>query len=171
MNKLAMLAGAILLMQSCTYAISPDLANRADKTIPFEAIEQDPDLYKGKILIVGGIISQTTSVKRGVLIEVLQKPLDYWGKPRRTTASGGSFLVYSPAPLDPLVYSAGREITVAGEVAGTRSKTLDDREYPYPILLSKELKLWPKEHQSWDRPQYLDPLYDPSDPGSSMRRY
>ncbi len=172
MKKIVLLMSIVLSFQGCSYAISPELAKRADKTIPFEALERDPEPYKGKLVILGGIITQTTTVKHGTLIEVLQKPLDYWGRPRRTDTSGGKFLVYYSAYLDPLVYAPERELTVAAEVEGTRSKALGDIEYSYPVVLSKELKLWPRERPPQYRPDYMDPLlYDPNAPGNSMRQY
>ncbi len=171
MKRFLFLISFSLLFQGCTYAISPDLARQADKTIPFESFERDPDRYKGKLVILGGIITQATPLKKGTLIEVLQKPLDYWGKPRRTDTTGGKFLVYYSAYLDPLVYAPEREITVAAEIEGMRSKVLGDIEYSYPVVLSRELKLWPKERPPQYRPEYMDPLlYDPNNP-SSMRQY
>ena len=171
MKKIAFLMSVALFFQGCSFAISPELAKRADKNIPFETLARDPDPYKGKLVILGGIITQTTPLKKGTLIEVLQKPLDYWGKPRRTDTSGGKFLVYYSSYLDPLVYAPERELTVAAEVEGTRSKALGDIEYSYPLVLSKELKLWPQERPPQYRPDYIDPLrYNPNDPGS-MRQY
>jgi outer membrane lipoprotein len=160
MKKVAYVIGVALILQGCTYAISPDLAKQADKTISFDKLLVDPDEYKGKLLILGGIITQTTSIKQGTLIEVDQQRLDYWGKPQRTKKTGGRFLVFYPGYLDAYVYSPGRDITVAGEVQGTRSPALGDKQYDYPIILSKELKLWPRVHESAAKPQWIDPLYD-----------
>jgi outer membrane lipoprotein len=172
MKRLAFLISIVLSFQGCTYAISPELAGQADKTISFEALERNPDSYQGKLVILGGIITQTTPAKQGTLIEVVQKPLDYWGKPARTAATGGKFIVYSPAYVDPLVYAPEREITVAAEVEGTRSKALGDIESAYPVVRSKELKLWPREQKPAYRPDYMDPLrYDPNNPGNSIRQY
>ncbi len=171
MKRFAFPIVAALLLQGCAFAISSDLAKQADKTISFESLERNPDTYKGKLVIVGGIITQTTPLKQGVLIEVLQRPLDYWGKPQRTDKTGGKFLVYSSSYLDPLVYAPERVITVAAEVEGFRSKALGDTEYSYPILRSRELKLWPRERSPQNHPDFMDPLrYDPNDP-SSMRQY
>lgn len=157
--------GALLLFQGCTYAISPDLASRADKNISFETIENDPETYKGKLVILGGTIVQTANIKQNTMLEVEQKPLDYWGKPKRTQRPGGRFKVLYTGYLNAMVYAPGREITVAAEVEGSRSKALGDNESGILIVLSKELKLWPRERQTWDKPQYMDPLlYDPYNP-------
>lgn len=164
MKRLAIVFGISLLIQSCTYAISPEMVDQSDKTLTFRQLQADPDTFKGKIIILGGIIAQTSNTKQGTLIEIIEKPLDYWGKPKRTDKNEGRFLVVHIGDLDPMIYAPGREITVAAEIEGTRSKALGEIEYNYPVVVAKELKLWERERQSWDRPQWIDPLYDPYSP-------
>jgi outer membrane lipoprotein len=155
-----------LFSQGCTYAISPDMAGRADKTITFDKLQSDPVSYKGKIVIFGGTISQITTLKQGSLIEVFQKPLDYWGEPERTRRTGGRFLAFHKGYLNTLAYAPGIDITIAGEVLGTGSPMIGDAQFDYPVILVKELKLWERAPRSQDKPQWMDPLYDPS---SSVR--
>jgi outer membrane lipoprotein len=166
MKIFTVLFGIMLFLHGCTYAVSPGMVEKADKTISFEKLRADPDLYQGKLLILGGTIAQITNLKQGSLIEVVQKPLDYWGKPKRTNRTGGRFLVLHSRYLNPMTYAPGRAITVAAEVEGTHSKALGDSAYSYPIVVSKELKLWERERQSWDSPQWVDPLYDHNGPGT-----
>ncbi len=165
MKNMLMLGVLALLLQACTYAISRDMSDKADKTITFEMLLADPDTFKGKILILGGSISQITHKKQGTILEVDQKPLDYWGKPKRTKKTGGKFLVLYPGFLNTFVYAPGREITMAAEIEGTRSKALGDVEYSYPVVTAKEIKLWEREPPAAARPTWTDPLYDPSNPG------
>ncbi len=154
-----------LVLQACTYAISHDMSVKADKSITFEMLLADPDTFKGKILILGGTISQLTQTKQGTILEVDQKPLDYWGKPKRTNKTGGKFLALHPGFLNTFVYAPGREITIAAEIEGTRSKALGETEYSYPVVAVKEIKLWEREPPAAARPTWIDPLYDPSNPG------
>jgi outer membrane lipoprotein len=164
MKIMVALSAVTLLLQGCTYAISPEMSARADKTISFEMIQADPDTFKGKIVLLGGTIAQTTNTGQGTVIEVVQKPLDYWGKPKRTDRTGGRFLVVSSGYLDAMIFSPGRAITVAAEVAGTRDKALGEADYSYPVVIVRELKLWERERKSWDTPQWIDPLNDPHYP-------
>ena len=159
-----------MLLYGCTYAISPSMTAQADKTITFEMLQADPDTFKGKIIILGGVISQVTTTKEGTILEVIQKPLDYWGKPKQTTRTEGHFLVLYPGYLNTMDYTNGREITVAAEVEGTRSSALGETDFDYPLVLSKELKLWEKERQTWDKPQWLDQLYKPAGPPANPGR-
>jgi outer membrane lipoprotein len=161
MKKIVALSAVALLLQGCTYAISPEMSARVDKTISFEMIQADPDTFKGKLVLLGGTIAMTVNSEQGTVIEVVQKPLDYWGKPKRTDRTGGRFLMISPRYLDAMIFAPGREITVAAEVAGTRNKALDEMDYSYPVVIARELKLWERERQSWDKPQWIDPLNDP----------
>ncbi len=164
MKNIVMLFALTLLLQGCPYAISRSMTAKADNTITFEMLQADPDSFKGKILILGGTISQITNTKKGTTLEVVQRPLDYWGKPKRTSRTGGSFLVLYPGYLNTFVYEPGREITVAVEVEGTRSKALGETEYSYPVVVAKEIKLWEREPSAAARPRWTDPLYDPSNP-------
>lgn len=161
MKKSIALSAVMLLLQCCTYAISPEMSARTDKTISFEMIQADPDTFKGKLVLLGGTIAQTSNTVQGTVLEIVQKPLDYWGKPKRTDRTGGRFLVFSPRYLDAMIFAPGREITVAAEVEGTRSKTLEEMEYHYPVVIAREMKLWERERRSWDQPQWMDPLNDP----------
>jgi outer membrane lipoprotein len=161
MKNIVPLALIALLLPGCTYAISPELVKQADKTLSFEQIESAPEQYKGTLVILGGTIASAIRTTDGTMIEVAQRSLDSWGRPLRTSRSGGSFLLLHPGSLDPLLYAPGREITVAAIIDGSRHKGLDEGDHSWPLLLAKELKLWPEPGRAWSRPQYLDPLYDP----------
>jgi len=156
MSTRTLLAAAVfLVIQGCSYAISPQIRDSADRSIPYEKLSADPHAYAGRTVILGGEI-----------IDVRQKELDLWGKPRRTNRSGGVFLVLHRAQLDPLIYAAGREITVAGEVTRADKAGTGQDLSGYLILRSRELKLWPSERLTSDKPQWLDPLYDRQSPQS-----
>lgn len=167
MNRFILLPLLVVLLQGCSYAVSRDLVKKADRTIPFEALIADPDAYARKIVILGGVIVLTRNLKKGTLIEVIQKELDYWGEPKRTEKTGGRFLVFHQGTLDPLVFTPGRELTVAGEVAGAKLDNLVQNPAGYPIIVVKELKLFEKKGaRTWQQPQWWDPLYDPKESGT-----
>jgi outer membrane lipoprotein len=165
MHILSLLTIALpFLIQGCSYAISSDVVRTADRTVTFEKLQSDPQHVKGKIVILGGVIAQTRNSRTGTLIEVVQKELDYWGRPLRTARTGGRFLVMHPRSLDAFVYAPVRELTVAGEVSGAEERSLGEAAVLYPLLSAREIKLWPVEKAARDQPPFLDPLYDPAAP-------
>jgi starvation-inducible outer membrane lipoprotein len=161
MKNIILAISLALFFQGCTYAISREYTRQADRKISFHEIKQDPELYQGKIVIIGGTIAAVGSTDHGTLLEVEERALDYWGRPERTTKTGGRFMLLYPAHLNTLLYAPGREITVAATVEG-EAAALVDQELRAPLLLSKELKLWADERKARTGPQWFDPLNDPN---------
>jgi outer membrane lipoprotein len=56
--------------------------------------------------------------------------------------SEGRFVILVEGYVDPYVFRKGRRITVAGEILGRKVIRLGELEYPYPLLLSKQIYLW-----------------------------
>ncbi len=151
---------ALPLVSGCSYAISSDVLAQADRSLTFEQLQAEPDGHRGALVILGGTIASVLSRKDGTLIEIIQKKLDYWGKPIRTDKSGGRFHVLTHRYLDPMLYAPGRDITVAGEVVIPEDRLPGDRESPLLFLRARELKIWPRERLGWDQPPWSDPLYN-----------
>jgi outer membrane lipoprotein len=156
--------GALLLLLGCSYAISPETRSKADRSLSFAKLKADPQAYRDRTVILGGTVLELHRLKKGTLIELSQRELDYWGKPRRTERSGGTFLVLHPATLDPMVYGEGREITVAGVVIDVDPKVTGPGYEGELLLRPVEFKLWPLERRGWDKPGFMDRLYDPYAP-------
>ena len=131
----------IVLVQACL-PISKQLRTEADKTLTFQQVFQNPEAYKGKIVIWGGDVVETINQKEGTtLIVVLQRPLD-WTEEPKFNRSEGRFIILVEGYEDPYVFRRGRRVTVAGEIQGRKVMRLGELEYPYPLLLSKQLYLW-----------------------------
>ncbi|MGQ9920615.1 MAG: Slp family lipoprotein [Desulfobacca sp.] len=130
-------------ISACAPAISRSLRQQAEPQLSFAALSSDPDVHQGKIVILGGVIAQTTPKPGRTEVEVVQKPLDYFQEPQTTDTSLGRFLVVADRFLDPLVFRKDRKITVAGPVQGSEVRPLGDMAYRYPVVTGQEVKLWP----------------------------
>ena len=134
----------VLLMMGCAHVISKDLRGKADPSLTFGQVHQNPNAYKGKLVVWGGEIVQTENQKDGTTqIEVFQKPLGWRGEPKDTGYSEGRFLMLAEKYLDPYLFRRGRKITVAGEIQGEKIKLLGEMDYRYPVVSSKQIYLWP----------------------------
>ena len=152
----------VLLLSGCAHVISKDLRDAADQDVPFREILKNPSAYKGKSVVWGGEIIETTNKQDGTtLIEVFQRSLNWREEP--TGSSEGRFLVRVESYLDSYVYSKGRKITVAGEILGEDVRPLGEMDYRYPLVLSKQLHLWeyyyPYSYYYYPRWWYYDPWY------------
>jgi outer membrane lipoprotein len=149
---------AVLSILGCAPVISKPLREQAEKDLSFSEVFKNPDAHKGKVVIWAGEIIEAKNTKEGTLIEVLQKPADFFGAPEEVDRSEGRFLVLHPSYLDVAVYSKGREVTVAGEVDGKRTMPLGEIQYTYPLVLAKEIYLWPDTSKERLAP-YPYPVY------------
>ena len=131
----------MVLFSGCS-PISKELRNRADQRLTFQQVSQNPEAYKGKIVIWGGEIIETIVQKDGTtLIVVLQRPLDRKKEPK-IQSSEGRFVILVEGIVEPYTFRRGRRITTGGEILGKKVMRLGEFEYPYALLRSKQLHLW-----------------------------
>jgi len=140
MKKILFLA-LILSLAGCAHVISSNIRERVDPSITEKEVFRYPDKYINNTVILGGVIAGIYNEKEGTYLEVIQKPLDYYGRPLYTDFSLGRFLILHQEFLDPDIFSRGRRVTVAGEVAGIIIRPLGGIDYPYLLINSKELHL------------------------------
>lgn len=142
---------------------------KVDSYLTFKEVLQNPDAYKGKTVLWGGKVIQVLPQDGTTFIEVLQMPLGWRRKPEEAYASEGKFLILVRKFLDFSQFDKVKKITVAGEIQGAvkgeEIKSLTERGYRYPIILSEEIHLWKEYLYPYSSPQpYLGPWwYDPSE--------
>ena len=161
-NKWAFVLLLLWLPVGCVHVISKDLRTQTSPLITFKLVSKDPEAYKGRTVVWGGEIIETTNQKDGsTLIEVFQRPLGLKDDPKLTAASEGRFLIRSDKYLDPYIYRKGRKITVGGEILGEEIKPLGKMDYHYPVVLSKQTYLWDESYYYHLYPYsyYYDPWW------------
>jgi outer membrane lipoprotein len=134
-----------LLCAGCAPVISQGALKEVDQTLSFEQVLENPESYKGRIVLLGGDIIETQNFSDRTLLSVLQRPLGFNKKPKAEDVSRGRFIVYTLGFLDPAIYRRGRKITVVGSVMGRELRPLGEIEYSYPVIEKKELYLWPAD--------------------------
>ena len=109
----------------------------------FAELRTNPEVLKGRTVIIGGEIIQTTNLRDGTRIEVLQRPLSKSEVPKLTDTSGGRFMAFCKEYPDPAIYAQHRRITVAGQVLGIFSGKVGEVNYTYPMISCEETHLFP----------------------------
>jgi outer membrane lipoprotein len=140
-----MLTGSIFFsFAGCGPVISKEIRDEVSKGLTLSMVAKDPEAYKGKTVLWSGLIISALNLQEGTMIEVLQKPSDFQGKPKDVDDSEGRFLVLVPRYLDVAIYTQGREVTVAGKIRGKKTQSLGEMEYTYPLISARETYLWPE---------------------------
>lgn len=140
--KRLVLAFIVICLIGCAHVVSKEFREGAQKEIDTKALFRDPEAYRGKAVILGGIIISSMNTDEGTYIEVLQRPLNHQGRPKDADESYGRFLVFSEEYIETAIYSRGKELTVAGQVMGKRVRPLGDIQYSYLLIKGMELHLF-----------------------------
>ena len=143
MLKWSFLATFFTLLCACA-PFSKEIMRQVDPALTFAKVQQDPQPYIGKVVLWGGMIVETENRKDETILKVMRTELDYQKRPLNPDQSAGRFIVRYAGFLDPAIYRQGREITVAGEVAGKEALPIGGILYTYPVILAKEIRLWEK---------------------------
>src|SRR5512134_1626013 len=138
MKKLGIAFASSLLLMACSPVLNRQLMQEGLRDVPLSAVRDTPDLYKGKLFILGGLIIETKHAERGSQIEALAIPVNGLGYLEdQVRARDGRFLAVYPKEqgfLEPLIYKKGRLVTLAGEFLELKKAKLDETEYTYPVF-------------------------------------
>lgn len=161
---LVLLAAGLFL--SCV-PLSKEVLRQVDESLTFSGVQKDPQMFVGKTVLWGGVIVKITNRQDETILEVRQSELDVEKRPKNLDSSAGRFIVRQAGFLDPAIYKEGRQITVAGEIAGKETLPLGGIQYTYPVILAKEIHLWEKidprfyRYPYWDYPPFWGPYGSP----------
>ncbi|MGB9697901.1 MAG: Slp family lipoprotein [Thermodesulfobacteriota bacterium] len=158
---------SFFFLSSC-FPFSSELRQQIDSTLTLANIKKDPTIYKGRKVLLGGVIIETKNKPEETILLVRQAELDLGKRPKNLDQTAGRFMVKYKGFLDPDIYQSGREITVIGEIEGKEVLPIGEFFYTYPIIIAQEIKLWPKRVDyaplyPWygERPYFWSPPYYP----------
>lgn len=113
--------------------------------VPWADVEKNPDVYRGKLFVLGGVIVSSRLIENGSLIEAAYVPVDSNGYLLDSNNPGGRFNAFYPKAkgiLDPVMYSKGRMITIVAEFVELRQGKIEEMSYTFPFFEIIDLYLW-----------------------------
>jgi outer membrane lipoprotein len=130
------------------------LESQVDRDLRYVQIKDNPDAYRGKLMLAGGKVLSAKRLNVGTRIEVLQIPLssDLVPEEGRETSKGRFIAMDTEQNIvDPAVLDDHKLITVVGEVVGSTSVKIDEVEMHVPQLAVKHITVWDRDRL---RPYY-----------------
>ena len=159
MTRPTFLLVAVIFVFGCVHVISKDVIEKVNSEITFAALKKDPQAYREKIVLLGGVIVKAVNKKDGTLLEVYQTKIDPRGRPIQLDMSEGRFLALYKGFLDSEIYQKGRKVTIVGVVQGEEMIRIGEIDYHCPSLVIKEMYLWEKEQPLKYEPYPWGPWY------------
>lgn len=129
-----------------------------EKGVTFTDLQQSPERYQGKTVILGGVIVHDENKDGRLWLRMKNRPLDDNQRPHLAddpdSSESGYYWVAVEAAKIPDHYHDWAQVTVVGRVVPTQSGVKSD-----PVLAAVYLRGWSrlsKEHSVWeiDDPNY-----------------
>lgn len=135
----------------------------AEPGITLTMLSMNPQPYVGKVVLLGGTITEEQQTDQFVLLRLKNRPLDQDYKPHRpansASAEAGSYWVIVPKQQVPPKYRDWARTTVVGRVTG--EQRLDTE----PVLLLLYMRGWGASGGHAGLWENINPNYVPSVPG------
>jgi outer membrane lipoprotein len=136
----ASLVSVLVLLGACATAPRP-LQGEYTAILPSQAAATGTT---GTRVRWGG---QVVAVHNGAsesCFEIVGKMLGVDGRPVMRDRSEGRFIACRGGFYDPAVFTAGREVTVAGTISSFETRRIDAYDYRYPRVAADVVYLWPE---------------------------
>jgi len=138
-----------LTLSACSTAPKLQLEGVNKALTPVNSLSNFSENKKSKVNW-GGIIVNSLNLKEGTVLEVLAYPLNSNYEPNTKKEPLGRFIIEHTEYLETVNYSAGRIITVVGQLIEIRKGSIGEAEYNYPVITAEQLHLWPTDDQKSD---------------------
>ena len=139
-----LLALTTVLVSGCASSIPQSISTAPEGAPDLSTLRADPEKYLGRSVRLGGRIVKVENRQQNSWISVVAMPLQGNGKPRRSDQSPGRFIAQVKGFVDPAVYSKNRRITVVGRFEKMLSQKIGEYNYPYPLIITDDVYLWPR---------------------------
>ena len=136
-------ASLLLLAAGCVTVPAP-LQGTYTMSSPAAAAERG---VSGERVRWGGQVVGVHNEAAQSCFEIVGKALSTDGRPVARDRSEGRFIACRAGFYDPAVFTAGREVTIAGTVTGFEARRIGDYDYRYPRVAADVIYLWPERRE------------------------
>ncbi|ALA59123.1 Slp family lipoprotein [Nitrospira moscoviensis] len=161
MNIAVLLMASLVLLSpaACSreQVIPEHLEGRVEKDLRYVQVKENPEAYRGKLMLAGGKVLKAKRLQEGTRIEILQYPLSEDLIPAtEDEPSKGRFVAIDLGDknvIDPVVLEKEDDeeklVTVVGEVMGTTTVKIDQVQQPVPELAIKHITVWDRDNRGY----------------------
>ena len=154
LKSFALSLTAALAVSACT-TVPPQIEGTFSDITPARV---DPAVF-GRSVRWGGVILSTEAKNGQTCMEILSHNLDKYLRPKQEDYTAGRYIACKPGFQDPMVFTAGREVTTTGTIRNIEMRLVEDFNYRYPVLDVDNLVLWEKRRKVIVYRGFNDPWY------------
>lgn len=132
---------AIALLTACS-GVSSNIQSAPAGNIQLKQVVASVETYKGTPVRWGGKIIKVSNYETHSSLQIVQFPLNRYGRPVAATPSQGRFISQSKNFLDPEIYQEGTMVTFVGTVRDEETIKVDQKTLTLPVIDISDSHLW-----------------------------
>ena len=99
MRRVVIIAIVMGLLAACSPVLNRELMKQGAREFSLAHLRETPEVFEGKLFILGGLIYETKVLEQGSQIEAIFVPVDSYGYLKTETHREGRFLATIPHRL------------------------------------------------------------------------
>lgn len=144
---------ALILLTACS-STSPLIKTAPPEDYQLKQVVSDIDYFIDRPVRWGGKVIKVNNDDEYSTIQLVQFPLNSYGKPMPTKSSQGRFFSQSREFLDPAIFEEGTLVTFAGTVLTAETSKVDKKTLLVPVIAITEFHIWPERNMELDHEHY-----------------
>jgi len=160
----------------CSRALPAKYVRQAEPGVTLTALVTHPELYQGKVVILGGVIVEEKQDGGWIWLRMKNRPLDQDYHPHRPVVvdgpEAGHYWVVVAQDKIPKTYRTWGRVTVVGQLSGDKPTTEKTDPANEPVLNAMYMRGWgasPGTEHAWE--EFDDPNYRVRRPGGIHGEY
>lgn len=139
------------LLAACAPAPIYKTASTSVAATPTQ-VATSPANFRNLQVVWGGSVIDVHNLADHSEIEILAYPLDSSQRPRLKQAPIGRFIAIVAGFVEPMNYPQGSLVTLQGTLDGSRSGTVGEADYTFPLMHSDAMHRWTAEEMRQGHP-------------------
>lgn len=151
--RASLILPALLLLTSACSTLESS-APTGNRSISPDQVARGTLVSNSSVIEWGGVIVGLENLKQTTELQIIAYPLLRDGKPDTDEPPLGRFIAVSEGYLESGDYARGRRVTVSGTVDSVRSGKVGQADYTFPLLITQQIRLWPKQNEGALTPRF-----------------
>ncbi|MCL5975061.1 MAG: Slp family lipoprotein [Gammaproteobacteria bacterium] len=152
------MANLLLVLLSGCSNVPKQISTAPVDDIQLNEIKGQVDSFSAQQVRWGGEVVSVENNNDSSIIQVVQYPLNHYGKPITNQPSDGRFLAKTTEFIDPVVYKEGTILTFTGTLNGEAVRMVDKKELSMPVINVSTMYKW-QPYRTVQRDPFYDPFY------------
>lgn len=148
----------VLFLAGCSSHIPKQISTAPTNDLQLYDVQNQIEKHSNKEVRWGGELVSVENSNQSTLIEIVQYPLNHYGKPLINKDSQGRFVAETNEFIDPVVYKKGTLLTFSGTLKGSVIRKVDEKDLTMPVMQINNMYRW-QPYRSIQRDPFYDPFY------------